>query len=210
MSAQEIAVIPSGVASLDEATGIGGYPKGRLIEISGTGRMALAFLAAVEVQRANGIVAFVDTKHVFDIDAAAAAGLDVSKILVSQPDNVVQALEIADVLMRSGAVDLVVIDEIEPGCDDTTVSAVAGELSQVLRSMAAVAFRVGSTAMFLTEPASPIQLGFRPGTNAVRYYSSLRIDVRGIGGSMVRAKVVKNKLAAPFQDAEFELPRKAA
>jgi recombination protein RecA len=230
-STEPVAVIPTGSMSLDQALGVGGYPRGRIVEIYGPesgGKNTLTLHAIAEVQRLGGVAAFIDAEHAFDITYARTIGVDPERLLVSQPDTGEQALEICEMLTRSGAVDLVVIDsvaaltpkaEIEGDMGDAHMGLQARLMSQALRKLTAVAHKTETTIIFINQLRQKIGVVFgnpetTTGGNALKFYASVRLDVRRIGqvkvgedliGNKTRVKVVKNKLAAPFQEAEFEI-----
>ncbi|HNS96964.1 MAG TPA: recombinase RecA [Polyangiaceae bacterium] len=227
----DIAVIRSGSLALDEALGVGGYPRGRIVEIYGpeaSGKTTLTLHAIAQAQANGGIAAFIDAEHAFDVSYARTLGVDTEKLLVSQPDNGEQALEIVEMLTRSETVDLVVVDsvaaltpkaEIEGDMGDQHMGLQARLMSQALRKLTAAAHRTGTTLMFINQLRQKIGVVFgspetTTGGNALKFYASVRLDVRRIGqlkvsdtvvGSKTRVKVVKNKLARPFQEAEFDI-----
>jgi len=227
----ELSVIPSGSFAIDDALGVGGYPRGRIVEIFGpesSGKTTLTLHAMREAQREGGVAAFIDAEHAFDVGYARAIGVDTERLLVSQPDNGEQALEIAEMLTRSGAVDIVVIDsvaalvpkaEIEGDMGDAHMGLQARLMSQALRKLTSVAFRTETTLMFINQLRQKIGVVFgnpetTTGGNALKFYASVRLDVRRIGplkvgdaaiGSRTRVRVVKNKCAAPFKEAEFDI-----
>lgn len=227
----QIDKIPTGALSLDIALGIGGVPRGRIIEIFGpesSGKTTLSLQIAAEAQKLNGVAAFIDAEHALDPVYAKKLGVDVDNLLVSQPDTGEQALEIADMLVRSGAVDVVIIDsvaalvpkaEIEGEMGDTHVGLQARLMSQALRKLAGTISKSKTTVIFINQLREKIGVMFgspetTPGGRALKFYSSVRIDVRRIEtikqgldsiGNRVRAKVVKNKVAPPFKQAELEI-----
>jgi recombination protein RecA len=227
----EAEVIPSGSISLDQALGVGGYPRGRLVEVFGpesSGKTTLALHAIASVQRAGGIAAFVDAEHALDPTYAQKLGVDLEALLVAQPDSGEQALEIAEALLRSGAVDLVVVDsvaalvpqaEIDGDMGDQHVGLQARLMSQALRKITAVTHRSQAVVMFINQIRQKIGVTFGSGEtttggNALKFYASIRIEIRRIGavkrgeesvGNRTRIKIVKNKLAPPFQQVEVDV-----
>jgi recombination protein RecA len=228
---EPVAIVPTGSLALDEALGIGGYPRGRIVEIFGpesSGKTTLSLHAIAEVQAKGGIAAFIDAEHAFDLRYAKAIGIDLTKLLISQPDFGEQALDITEMLTRSAAVDLIVVDsvaalvpraEVEGDMGDAHMGLHARLMSQALRKLAAICSKTNTTIIFINQLRQKIGVVFgnpetTTGGNALKFFASVRLDVRRTGkvtagdstiGNRTRAKVVKNKCASPFQEAEFDI-----
>ena len=229
--AEPVAVIPTGSLALDLATGVGGIPRGRIVEVYGpesSGKTTLTLHAIAQAQKLGGVCAFIDAEHALDVNYARQIGVETEQLLISQPDTGEQALEIAEILVRSGAIDLVVIDsvaaltpkaEIEGDMGDSHMGLQARLMSQALRKLTGAAYRTGCTIIFINQLRQKIGVTFgspetTTGGNALKFYASMRLDVRRIAqvkvadelvGGRARVKLAKNKCSSPFCEAEFDI-----